>query len=243
MRKNVLILEDHKACMDALVGIVKECDSTSAVYCAEDSAMAYKYAMEERIDLFLIDIMLNDNDMNDVSGIIFADKIRKIERYYFVPMIFLTSLEDYRMNAYQNLHCYGYIEKPFEFKKVKEIINKALQFPVKDERSNRFLYYRKDGILFSIDTEQIVYIEAAKRNLYVHLKEEDIELPYKTCSSIFRELNAEIFLQCNRNVIVNREFISSVDETNRFIHLKDGNDLEIGRIWKKKFLKELKYDN
>ena len=241
MKKNVLIIEDNKACMDALVEIVKECDSTSVIYCAENSAMAYKYAMEERIDLFLVDIVLDNNVLNDVSGIVFVDKIRKIDRYKFVPLIFVTSLEDHKMNAYQNLHCYKYIEKPFDFKKVKEIIAESLEYPVKDERNNKYLYYRKEGIVYSIEMEQIMYLEAVNRYLFVYTSNEKIELPYKTCSSMIRELNTDIFLQCNRNVIVNREFIEYTDEINRCITLKNGIMLEIGRIYKKKFLEELKY--
>ncbi len=243
MKKNILIVEDNKTCMDALVEIVKECDSTSAIYCAENSAMAYKYAMEERIDLFLVDIMLDNAVQNDVSGIVFADKIRNIERYQFVPLIFLTSLEDYRMCAFQNLHCYSYIEKPFDFKKVKEIIGDALKYPVKDDRNNRYVYYRKDGILYSVDTEQIIYIETIRRTLYLHLRDEEIKIPYKTCSNMMHELNTEEFLQCSRNTIVNRSFIEYVDETNRYIRMKNGKLLELGRGLKKNFLKELNYDN
>lgn len=241
MKKNILIVEDNKACMDALVGIVKECDSASVIYCADNSALAYKYAMEERIDLFLVDIMLDNSVQNDVSGIVFADRIRKLDRYQFVPLVFLTSLEDYRMSAFQNLHCYSYIEKPFDFKKVKEVIRDALKYPVKDERNNRYIYYRKDGILYSLDTEKIIYIETVRRTLFVYLEDDEIKIPYKSCSSMVQELNAEDFLQCSRNVILNRRFIDYVDETNRYIGMKNGKILEIGRTIKKKFLQELGY--
>lgn len=243
MMKNVLIVEDNKECMGALVEMVKECDSTSVIYCADNSPMAYKYAMEERIDLFLVDIMLDDSVKNDVSGIVFANTIRGIERYQFVPLIFVTSLEDYKMNAFQNLHCYGYVEKPFDFEKVKAVIGDALKYPVKDERSNRYIYYRKDGILYSVDSEQIMYIEATRRALFLYLKDEEIRIPYKTFSSILHQLNTYDFLQCNRNTIVNRKFINYIDETNKYVKMKDGKMLEIGRTIKKKFLQELGYDN
>ena len=83
MMKNVLIVEDNKECMGALVEMVKECDSTSVIYCADNSPMAYKYAMEERIDLFLVDIILDGSVKNDVSGIVFADKIRSTKKNLF----------------------------------------------------------------------------------------------------------------------------------------------------------------
>ncbi len=241
MKRNVLIVEDNKACMDALVEIVKECDSASVIYCTDNSADAYKYALEERIDLFLVDIMLDNNMQNDISGIIFADRIRQLERYRFVPLVFLTSLEDYKMSAFKKLHYYEYIEKPFDFEKVKEVVSNALMYPVKDERNNRYIYYRQDGILYSIDTEEIIYMESVKRNLVLHLKEERMEMPYKTCKSMLRELNTENFLQCSRTVIVNRKYINCVDETNRYINMKNGTVLELGRVCKKKFLQALEY--
>lgn len=227
--------------MEALVEVVKRCDSTSAIYCAEDSATAYKYAIEERIDLFLVDIVLDNEVKSDVSGIIFADKIRKIDRYRFVPLIFVTSLEDYEMNAFRNLHCYGYIEKPFDFKKMKDIIKEALTYPIKDSRSNRYIYYRKDGILYSIDMEQIIYLEMVLRDVVIHMTDEEIKIPYRTGSSMLHELNPEIFLQCNRNVIVNRQYVCYVDEINRYIKMKNEKTLEIGRIFKKKFIQEFEY--
>ena len=242
MKRNILIVEDNKACMNALAEIVKECDSASVIYCADNSSDAYKYAMEERIDLLLVDIMLDNNVQNDISGIIFADRIRQLDRYRFVPLVFLTSLEDYKMSAFKNLHCYEYIEKPFDFEKVKDVVENALKYPVKDERNNRYIYHRQDGILYSIDTEKIIYMESVKRNLVVYLTDEKIEMAYKTCKSMLRELNTENFLQCSRTVIVNRKYISCVDEANRYINMKNGKVLEIGRVCKKKFLQELEYN-
>lgn len=241
MKKNVLIVEDNKVSRDALAEIVKGCDSASVIYCADNGAAAYKYAMEERIDLFLVDIMLDNRVKNDVSGIIFADRIRQLDRYRFVPLIFLTSLEDYEMSAYRNLHCYEYIEKPFSFEKVKETIEAALKYPVKDERKNRYLYHRQDGILYSIDTEKLMYMESVNRRLCLYLTDEELEIAYKTCSSMLHELNTEEFLQCSRSVIVNRNFITYVDETNRFVCMKNGKLLDIGRTYKKNFLKGLEY--
>lgn len=244
MKRNVLIVEDNKICMETLAEIIKECDSASVtVYCAQNSAEAYKYAMEARIDLFLVDIMLDNSVANDVSGIVFVDRIREMERYQFVPVIFITALEDHKLSAFSNLHCYGYIEKPFDYVKLKELIASAMKYPVREERKKRYIYYRKDGILYSLDTEQVIYLESVRRKLVVHKSDEEVEIPYRTCSSILNELDGENFLQCNRNVIINRQYIDCVDEVNRYVRMRNGTNLEIGRILKKRFLKELAYGN
>lgn len=243
MKRNILIVEDNKESMEALAGIVKECESAGAVYCARDSASAYKYAMERRIDLFLVDIMLDNTVKNDVSGMVFADKIRGLEQYEFVPLIFITCLEDYKHMAFQNLHCYGYLEKPFDFERVKETVAKALRYPLREEQNKRFVYYRREGLIFSLDTERLVYMESVNRNLLLHLVDEEVEIPYRTCSSMQQELNEEIFLQCSRTVVVNRNYIDCVDKTNRYLKMKNGKTLEIGMIFKKKFLKKLRYED
>lgn len=241
MKKNVLIVEDNRASMDALVELTRECDSASVIYCATNSAMAYKYAMENRIDLFLVDIMLDSRVQNDVSGIVFADKMRQQERYKFVPMIFVTALEDQAMVAFHKLHCFGYIEKPFDFDRVRKTIREALQYPIKDERESQYFYYRKDGILYSIETDRIIYAEACMRVLSIHLPDETVQIPYMTCNSLLEKLNSQDFLQYSRNGILNRKYIDYIDETNRYIRMKNGDMLEIGRVLKKRFIQELNY--
>lgn len=241
MKKHVLIIEDNRASMDALVELTRECDSTSVIYCATNSAMAYKYAMENRIDLFLIDIMLDNRVQNDVSGIIFADKMRQQERYKFVPMIFVTALEDQAMSAFHKLHCYSYIEKPFDFDIVRKTIQEALQYPVNDGREDKHFYYRKDGILYSVEMDRIMYAETNRRVLKIHLLDETIEIPYMTCNSLLEKLNSQEFLQYSRNGVLNRKYIDYIDYTNRYIRMKNGDTLELGSVMKKKFMQELDY--
>lgn len=241
MKKHVLIIEDNRASMDALVELTRECDSTSVIYCATNSAMAYKYAMENRIDLFLIDIMLDNRVQNDVSGIIFADKMRQQERYKFVPIIFVTALEDQAMSAFHKLHCYSYIEKPFDFDIVRKTIQEALQYPTKDERKDKNFYYRKDGILYSVEMDRIIYAETYRRVLKMRLLDEILEIPYMTCSSLLEKLNSQNFLQYSRNGVLNRKYIDYIDYTNRYIRMKNGDTLELGSVMKKKFMQELDY--
>lgn len=241
MRKNILIVEDNRESMEALAGLARECDPTSVIYCASNSAMAYRYAMENRIDLFLVDIMLDSSVKNDVSGIVFADKMRQQERYKFVPIVFITALVDQAMVAFHKLHCYGYIEKPFDFNIVRKTISEALQYPIRDEREDKYVYYRKDGILYSIETDKIIYMESVLRVLHVYLVDEEIEIPYMSCSVMLEKLNADDFLQYSRNGILNRKYIDYVDETNRYIRMKNGAMLEMGIVWKKRFIQELNY--
>lgn len=240
MRKNVLIIEDNKACMDALAKITRECDSASAVFCADNVEKAYKIAMETRIDLFLVDIIL-EKTPGDVSGMFFVNHIREVKRYQFIPIIFVTSLENYRMSAYDNLHCYRYIEKPFDIKQVKETILSALEFPSACENINRFFHYRKDGIVYTLDTNSLIYASYYYRNMQIYMEQETVNVPYLTCKKMLKDLNDAYFMRCSRNTIVNKKYIDYVDQANRYIGMANGKILEIGSELKKSFLREFRY--
>ena len=84
-------------------------------------------------------------------------------------------------------------------------------------------------------------MESVMRKLTIYLVDEQIEIPYVTCSSIMEKLNTQDFLQYSRNGILHRKYIDYIDETNRYIRMKNGAMLEIGRILKKKFIQELNY--
>ena len=156
--KAVLIIEDNAASMEMLAKITNEVDPEIVVHRAVNQNEAYACAMRISIDLFLIDIMLDPKNPGDVSGMRFANRIRMVERYKYVPMIFITALEDARLYAYSDLHCYYYLEKPYDAKKAWEVITEALEVPQKKNLPHD-VFFRKDGILFKKNITEVVYIE------------------------------------------------------------------------------------
>lgn len=182
-----------------------------------------------------IDIILNTKKPGDVSGLDFAREIRGISKYKFTPLVFITSLEDPKLYSYSQLHCYGYIEKPFSVAQVKDIILGALEFPVKED-DDRYVYFRKDGIVYSVYIKEIIYIESSRRKITIHCVNDELEIPYRTCGEILQELDSKSFVQCSRYCIVNKKYIKQIDYTNRFIKLRNVDaPIEIGIIVKKSF--------
>lgn len=239
MKRNVLIIEDDRACREALAELTRRCDAVGAVFCVDNSADAYKYAMEEEIDLFLVDIMLDSSKAHDVSGVVFVDSLRRIKHYEFTPVIFITSLVDEALNAFHNLHCFDYIEKPFDMEKVEQIISTALKAPLRDDRESAVFYYRKDGVLYALNIDRMIYLESYFRNVIIYTLDETIELPYASLKNLMADLPRKYFIQCSRNVVVNRRFIEYVDKVNRFVKLRNGKVVKIGGRMKKGFFDEL----
>ena len=238
--KAVLIIEDNAASMEMLAKITNEVDPEIVVHRAVNQNEAYACAMRISIDLFLIDIMLDPKNPGDVSGMRFANRIRMVERYKYVPMIFITALEDARLYAYSDLHCYYYLEKPYDAKKAWEVITEALEVPQKKNLPHD-VFFRKDGILFKKNITEVVYIENVRSGQTVCFTDGKLKLQYKPTKVILEELDSERFVQCSRYAIVNSDFIDAIDMVNRYILLK-GNfgRIEIGITFKKKFLEALK---
>lgn len=236
--KRVLVIEDKEIHRKILIKILEETEEMIEVYEAGTVQEAYKIAMESVINLFLIDIILNTEIRGDISGLKFAQAIREIPHYAFTPMIFITSLEDPELYAYRDLHCYGYIEKPFDREMVKELIEQALRFP-QEKHDNSNVYLRKDGIVYSIKTEEIISIEITRRNIVIHTVKEDVVMAYKTVKQLMNELGTDNFVQCNRGCIINKNYVEYVDSVNRYIKLRGVKEyVEIGRTMKEKVVNE-----
>ncbi len=232
--KKILILEDNLAALEHLAGIVRELDTRNALYTFTNIKDAYQCAMERTIDLFLVDIILDTSHPGDASGLKFVENIRRIEHYSFTPIIFITSLEDARSYTYENLHCYSFIEKPFDVNRVKLSVEQCLRFPG-NAPNTKTLYFRRDGIILAVERDEIVYAESIDHIMHIHTKQGNVlKIPYITIKKLLEETDSLDMIQCSRNTIINKNFVQNVDIPNRIIQLKgDFGRVEIGIMFKK----------
>ena len=90
--KTVLIVEDNDISVEVLEKVIKSVDDKTIIKVAPNEDEAYLLAMKNNISLFLIDIILNPLNPGDVSGMNFAYQLRKIEKYRYTPIIFVTAI-------------------------------------------------------------------------------------------------------------------------------------------------------
>lgn len=242
MKRNILIVEDKHQHMDAIYKIISDIPEID-IYKAYNEDDALKILLKRSIHVFLVDIILKAKDPGDSSGLKLVQVIRNIPKYEFTPVVFITSLEDPKMFTYSDLHCYRYIEKPFNSDFVRKTVLDLLRFPISDNNKKR-IFLRNNGIILALDINDIVYIEVTRRKAKFYCIRECIEIGYKTIKQILVELDNSNFVLCNRNTIINKTFIENIDFTNRYIKLKNVSDkIEIGSIIKKSLKEELEYDN
>lgn len=240
--KNVLILEDDNAMSEAVEKMITEINSNITVYKKSTLPEAYQIAIEHDVSLFIVDIIIDSSIRNDVSGLVYVEKIRKIERYAFVPVIFITSLVDPELHAFRNLHCYGYLEKPLLMEEAKRLICQALKFqqPSKEEGT---AYFRKDGVIYAINKKDIVYIKSHGGKVTIKTVMDELVIYYRNCKDLLKELDSDKFIQSSRGTIVNKEFIANIDLVNRIVSLKnDFGMLDISIKMKRSFMEKINDD-
>lgn len=237
--RRVLILEDNVRNMEMLVKIIENMGKDIVIKRATGIDEASSLIIKYNIDLFMLDIILDPTNSSDASGMKFAEYVRTFQKYKYTPIIFITALEDPELHAYSDLHCYSYVEKPYDVEKVAAVISEALAFP-KAEEEPRSVYFRKDGILYKKKVSEIVYIENSRTGQIVHCTNGNLKLPYKANKLILEELGSDKFVQCSRFTIVNKDYIDKIDIVNRYIQLYVVDEqVEIGESYKRNFLKDV----
>lgn len=232
--KKILLIESDYEIMDRLYHIILNHKKNVSIFQTGDLADAYQTVLSHDIELIIVDTSLNKGPFIEMSCLKFIEDIRQFDRYAFVPVIVLSALVDERLHTFRELHCYGYLEKPFSYEAADALIRDALRFKMQ-KREKRFVYFKSGCVFHPILVSGIAYIEHKRRQMLIHTREGVIDIPYHTCSNTMQQLIDEDFVPCARGTIVNMDFIQSLDGLNRYLVLREGmGQLEVGRSYVKK---------
>ncbi|HON18231.1 MAG TPA: response regulator [Salinivirgaceae bacterium] len=121
MGKKILIVDDSESIRE-VVSFTLE-NAGHEVIKAVDGQDALKYLDGQKFDLIITDL-----HMPNLNGIELIKKVRVIEEYKFIPILFLTteSQTSKKMEA-KEAGATGWIVKPFVPEKLLEAINKVVR--------------------------------------------------------------------------------------------------------------------
>lgn len=226
--KNILVLEDsynHEQIIKEVLGNI----NNVKIYIAKDAATAFKISMENNINVFILEIALKKDGINEMSGYDFAEKIRGVDEYKFSPIIVVTWIEDPMNNVLHGVHCYEYLEKPIDKNILNSVVKKALKFPQLKEKE-KYIKFRWDGIFYRVNVEDVIYIENIRRKMILYTEDEELIIPYTTEKELMKKLDSDLFVKCNRTTSVNKHYFKNFDPTNRFLKLKGiDDDIEVSK--------------
>lgn len=237
----ILILEDSKDSLKAITAMVeKVSDRVCAVpvESLEEARAALRQA-QQPFQAFLLDINLDKENRDDISGITFAKEIRTKREYAFTPVVMITSLANMELAAYREIHCYQYLVKPYNEQDVAKLIGKLLFISQQGETRDAFVVVKKEGINYKLFCKDIMYIKAIPRGVNVILAKEELKVLYLSIRQLLPKLPDEKFLQIHRMCVVNQDYIDYMDIVNGLISMKNGSRLEIGVTYKNEIKKKL----
>lgn len=238
---NVLILEDRENNRKALQKIVSSCAGVTGVYSYGKRTDAWNAAMEHHIDLFLVDIILEPDNRNDSSGILFAESVRKYNEYKLTPIIFITVLMGLERELLKRIHCYDYIEKPIgDGRLVKERVEEVLDaISVGNRKDSReYVPIHYDGIGYMVFLDEVVFFENKAGTLFIHLVDDEIRIPNLSAKKFRNMIHQTKFLTPIYGSYVNADYIASVDFRNREVYMRNDSVIPIGGRKLKKFKEE-----
>jgi len=185
---NILYIEDDKYLLKNSIDILE--DFVNKIYPAANTEKALKILQENKIDLIISDILLeNDN------GIEFIKKIRK-QYGIFTPVILTTAYTDtnYLLESIK-LKIENYIVKPINIKKLLNAVHDTV-LPLIQKREIRKSYNIIKTISLICDSKQIEVIRFIVNNLdkenifdysYLDIMEK-IDISKPTLVKIFKTL-------------------------------------------------------
>ncbi|MBU3160680.1 LytTR family DNA-binding domain-containing protein [Clostridium frigoris] len=207
---NVLIVEDDMLQRKSLKKMIHQIDKGINIYESCDKDEALEITNIYSIDVFYVDICLNSS-----SGVDFAMEIRKIPKYEFSFIIFLTTHVEYLTKAFKEVHCYDYILKPYD---MSDVVNMTKHFKSHIENINEknkvkkyIVIEIKRGVNVKIYIDETIFIEVYLRKCMIHTVNGVYKVNNLALSKILKLINSKNIVQCHKSFAVNVNYIKKIE--------------------------------
>lgn len=213
---NVIIIEDEVYAADQLKKLLFEIDSTISVLKVLDSvksAITFLSKNTPDFDAIFMDIHLADG----ISFEIFEQvKIKK-------PIIFTTAFDQYSLRAFK-LNSIDYLLKPIQLDELKHALDQLYNkqhleidklthlissFTQPKSFKNSFLLQKRDELI-PVQTDHIAFFNIDTGIVKATTFSNDSYIVSKTIEEIENELNPDIFFRVNRQMLLNKNAIKSI---------------------------------
>lgn len=122
MKRTILIVDDSESVREMLTYSLQ--DAGYQIIAGVDGEDALKYFQENK----KINLVITDLHMPKLDGIGFIKKVRVLDNYRYVPILFLTTeSQGAKKEEAKKAGATGWLVKPFEGEKLLTVIKKVLR--------------------------------------------------------------------------------------------------------------------
>lgn len=220
MKLRCIAIDDESLALELLEDNIRQVPYLELVAGFNRPMEAMEFLQQHEIDLVFIDIQ-----MPGITGLQFIQSLPQKPMY-----ILVTAYEKFALEGY-NLNVVDYLLKPVSMDRFVKACNKAMdlyklkvagsRLQVADEQ--KYIFVNADYKLVKVEFTDIVWIEALKDYLKIHLHSNKNPLVTRmSMKSIEDQLPASQFIRIHKSYIISKSAISAVKKTSVFI-----GDLEL----------------
>ena len=174
------------------------------------------------------DLIILDYQMNGLTGLETAEQLRQ-GKNALSCIIFLTSYPEIAIPAY-SVDTYRFV--------VKNTLYSGLFKALDEFRTIQRLDYdisiKSEGEFVTLNTSDIVFIEAQNKEIYIHLQNQNVLVTKTKLICLYQRLPHSHFFKCHKSYIVNFRYISN--RSCNEIHLRGiVNSIPVSRNYKQAF--------
>lgn len=213
----IAICDDEKECRDSIAAILNDCSNefiniTTTMF-IDGLDLVAAYNEQQCFDIVLLDV-----EMPGLDGLQTGKAIRKLDKD--VIIVFLTSHKQYVFDSLC-IEVFDYLIKPPNIKSVRNLLERAHR---KYCEQHYVVHFRYEGVSYSLEVTDIVYIEGYNRHIYFNTA----NVVYKCIGKLNdydKILTPYGFLRCHQGYLINMKYISSMDNgkiyttTNKWVEM------------------------
>lgn len=213
--ENILIVEDNKEQAMELKAMLKSLLPDVQSFVANCYYDAVKMLRQEEFHCFFLDIMLSEQpDHASADGISLGKQIRCIPRYVNTPIIYLTSYSNRMQEAINEIHCYGFLYKPYNFEELKRML-RSMNCHEKTEQLSLRL---ESSVFVQLELSDIQYIKSDGKYMLYHTQK-GIYRSRQYKMSQLQEMYPGTFCRCHKSYMFNERFFECYDSVNQCVRL------------------------
>ncbi len=216
----ILLVEDNQAAIAKIRQFIKNIDAALELVTCTEAGAAYILAQQEKVDLFILDIQLED-----YKGTSLAAQLRSLPEYKYTPIIFESALAGEELSAYRDVKCYGFLVKPYTEAEFRTVFSDALGLSAHLRQEAKHIQIEQKQFILDYPIAEIAYVEAFGKKLTIHTRnalsgmKEDVISGY-TLSRLLQLIDDPKVVQCHKSILVNTAYIDRIDKVGKEITLK-----------------------
>lgn len=196
----ILIVEDELPIANFLQSLIAESPllNKPQVFLKQTLSRALEFIQEHSIDLCLLDLNLNGRDGYEL--------LKEVNSYSFHTIIVSANVHK-AIDAFE----YGvldFVSKPFERERIDLALTRFLDQNSKNNKTLKFLSYRKMGQIKTLPVSEVKYIQGAGNYCDVHTINGKMEVVDKSLERL-SQLLPEQFFRVHRSYIINLDLVDS----------------------------------